>query len=271
MNSTWNVLSAAAVLLLTAGCAVDPLGLETERRTITVQPVRNPIVIDGEVSSGEWGHAEFHSLTDADPIPEELPPKVRAALRGTPVESSRVALLHDAENLYIAGVFQDRDVVQFAVEDQEMHFRTGDTLELFLKPADLFCYYEFYFTPNNFRTSLFYVSKYYPGAVRKELFLSGIRCAAKVNGTLNVWRDIDRGWSVEGAIPLKDLERQFGRPFDPGTEWHALLVRYNYGYSFPRRQRTCAPPCRPMSSTTIATGENCASFPIPTTIEEKIV
>ncbi len=242
MNSTWNVLSAAAVLLLTAGCAVDPFGLETERRTITVQPVRNPIVIDGEVSSGEWGHAEFHSLTDADPIPEELPPKVRAALRGTPVESSRVALLHDAENLYIAGVFQDRDVVQFAVEDQEMHFRTGDTLELFLKPADLFCYYEFYFTPNNFRTSLFYVSKYYPGAVRKELFLSGIRCAAKVNGTLNVWRDIDRGWSVEGAIPLKDLERQFGRPFDPGTEWHALLVRYNYGYSFPRRQRTCAPP-----------------------------
>ena len=109
MNSTWNVLSAAAVLLLTAGCAVDPFGLETERRTITVQPVRNPIVIDGEVSSGEWGHAEFHSLTDADPIPEELPPKVRAALRGTPVESSRVALLHDAENLYIAGVFQDRD------------------------------------------------------------------------------------------------------------------------------------------------------------------
>ena len=78
MNSTWNVLSAAAVLLLTAGCAVDPFGLETERRTITVQPVRNPIVIDGEVSSGEWGHAEFHSLTDADPIPEELPPEVLA-------------------------------------------------------------------------------------------------------------------------------------------------------------------------------------------------
>jgi hypothetical protein len=57
-----------------------------------------------------------------------------------------------------------------------------------------------------------------------------LRVGAKVDGTLNAWRDTDRGWTVELAVPRSDLE-SIGDVVGPDTEWRLLVGRYNYGKS----------------------------------------
>jgi len=76
----------------------------------------------------------------------------------------------------------------------------------------------------NFR--LCFPATYYGGDSATE-WDCAMRSNVTVDGTLNNWRD--RGWAVELAIPLADLNEVFDERIESGTRLLFSLCRYNYG------------------------------------------
>jgi hypothetical protein len=60
--------------------------------------------------------------------------------------------------------------------------------------------------------------------------MSGLRTAVKIDGTLNNPSDLDRGWSVEIAIPWQDLRDIAGTPCPPeiGDQWRINFSRVQW-------------------------------------------
>lgn len=158
-----------------------------------------------------------------------------------PRESGSVRIAHDHTHLHVFFEFQDHDVVQESSEDQRHHYKTGDVVELFLKPENASWYWEFYATPNGRKTAFFYPSRGYKGLPSTLDYTSGLKVTAHIDGTLNNWRDRDVGWTAHMTIPLAELAAA-GIPLDPKTPWRILVGRYNYGRYLPECELSMFPP-----------------------------
>ena len=67
----------------------------------------------------------------------------------------------------------------------------------------------------------------------------------RIDGTLNNWRDKDKGWSVEGRIRWRDFATTGGRP-TVGETWKFALCRVNIGMGIDTQElSTCAPLSKP--------------------------
>ena len=64
-----------------------------------------------------------------------------------------------------------------------------------------------------------------------EIAAHGATLAVKLNGTLNDWKDRDKGWTVEGRIPWRAFEASGGKPA-VGAKWRFALCRYDYSTDF---------------------------------------
>lgn len=152
-----------------------------------------------------------------------------------------VQFLWDDNNLYVAAMMEDGDVVAEGEADQTHLYRLGDTIEVFLKPKDKNYYWEIYGTPNLKKSVFFYPS-------RGRLFVPScavhpvdVTVAAEVYGTLNNYEDQDKGWSLIIAIPIEMLERK-GYAFRPGQEWTVLVARQNYSADLPAKELSVHTP-----------------------------
>ena len=67
-----------------------------------------------------------------------------------------------------------------------------------------------------------------PQFVRREI--AGLQSAVSVDGTVNDPRDVDRGWSVELALPWRVLGEQARRPVPPrdGDRWRVNFSRVQW-------------------------------------------
>ena len=166
----------------------------------------------------------------------------REATRG---EGGTLRLAWDAEHLYAAFEFEDADVVQEDDRDDRPHYETGDVAELFVKPADASWYWEFYATPQGRRTVHFYPGRGRRGLPGNLTPGTAARVAAEVDGTLNQWRDRDRGWTAELAVPRAMLT-EGGVELAPGTPWRVLAGRYNFGRELPAPELSVRPRLEPI-------------------------
>ncbi|AHF90631.1 hypothetical protein OPIT5_10920 [Opitutaceae bacterium TAV5] len=187
-----------------------------------------PVVVDGKLDEAVWRSAPSGPLGLPD------------GSGAMPEEPGDVQFAWDDRHLYVAFRVVDRDVVQEATEDQRQHYQTGDTLELFLRPVSASWYWEFYVTPNGLKTAFFYPGRGHKGLPGTLDYRSGLRVAAQIDGTLNHWRDDDRGWTAEMAIPLDELAAQ-GVSLDAENAWLILAGRYNYGRHVPERELSSYP------------------------------
>lgn len=71
--------------------------------------------------------------------------------------------------------------------------------------------------------------------------MEGFEVKANVQGTVNDFWDIDKGWTAEMAIPLAGLKEKLGVDFAPGQSWRILVSRYNYGYTMRAKQFSSYP------------------------------
>ena len=103
-------------------------------------------------------------------------------------------------------------------------------MEVFVKPAGQPSCWELYVAPNQRKSSFFYPSH---GRILPSSFtnfiMPGLLCKAKLDGTLNNWKDRDRGWKAIMAIPLAELEKSCGK-LDFASPWLVQVARYNYSY-----------------------------------------
>lgn len=200
---------------------------ENKRPVMKAKYVKN-LKMDGKLSDPAWKKAPEYSLELArDPYTKQQP-KIRAAVGETQREKGSVKLLWNENYLYIGVTMEDSDVVAEGEKDQTHLFLMGDTVEVFLKPADDTYYWELYGTANNKKTSYFYPSRArrLPSSFKYKP-AKNITVIASVDGTRNDWQDRDNGWSVEIAIPA-ELLTQFGAKFNESSKWTILVARYNY-------------------------------------------
>jgi hypothetical protein len=219
-------LLSALLFALTAltGCGPCPRDRKAASlpapRAMKVVCTEEPITLDGRLDEPLWRRARAYPLRV---------PRQRGKYWGEkPIqETGTVRLAFDGTNLYVAAELTDADVVAEGEADQLRHYALGDVIEVFLKPAGLPWYWEIYGTPRGYKSEIFY-----PGGGRKRLpssmnYHGNVAVAATIRGTLNDWQDRDEGWTVEIAVPVKDL-KVLGEGFDPERPWTILVGRYNY-------------------------------------------
>jgi hypothetical protein len=179
-----------------------------------------PIKIDGSLDEPAWQNAEVFKDFAAYWLH-------RPAKTGT-----KARLLWDDNYLYFAAEMEDSDLYADVVQRNGMTW-TNDVFELFFKPSvKKLAYYEFQVNAANTPLELFFPSRGSGGYQRfAPLTRFGMESAVKLDGTLNNPADQDKGWTVEGRIPLSAFLSSGDKP-RPGAKWRFALCRYDYSVAF---------------------------------------
>ena len=213
----------AAVLLLSVACA-------RSGRDYVVHRAKGAIEIDGVLAESAWDRAD------------KAGPFVRS-LDGKPASAATEArLLWDDDCLYVAFLAEDTNVSGAFFKDDEKLY-TSNVVEIFLDPSgDGSHYDEIEVAPTN---ALFDAS--FAGGARQGMDLSWssrAKHAVRVDGTLNDPRDVDRGWTVELAIPFASLTGMPKPRPQRGDRWKFNLYRLRQGPGQPDEGQAYSPPMR---------------------------
>ena len=171
------------------------------------------ITVDGRLDEAAWRTANTLTL--------QFPWETQTGAK----QKTTVRLLWDDEFLYVAYECDDTDIVaQHEHRDDPTY--EDDAVELFINPnpkQTLYIGMEM-----NARAVLYDYLFVFPSPLVKSFDLKGVKLAAKLDGTLNLTSDTDRGWVLEVAIPLANFsEFTGGRPVAAGTMWTANLNRWD--------------------------------------------
>lgn len=212
------MIGAASIAVLSATLSAsspEQEEAEADPAVMTAARAQQPVVLDGRLDDPVWSEAPVYELGPTPPNSAVL-------------EGGRVQLAWDDQFLYVAATVLDSDVVAESDEDQAPHFRTGDVVEVFLKPQGKLYYWELYATPHARKTAYFFPSRgrgWLPSSGENPI---AMHVAAAIDGTLNDWKDRDHGWTAEIAIPQAEL-RALGDPLGrDAPPWRILIGRYNY-------------------------------------------
>ena len=213
----------AAVLLLSVACA-------RSGRDYVVHRAKGAIEIDGVLAESAWDRAD-----KAGPFVRSLDGKPASA-------ATEVRLLWDDDYLYVAFLAEDTNVSGAFFKDDEKLY-TSNVVEIFLDPSgDGSHYDEIEVAPTN---ALFDAS--FAGGARQGMDLSWssrAKHAVRVDGTLNDPRDVDRGWTVELAIPFASLTGMPKPRPQRGDRWKFNLYRLRQGPGQPDEGQAYSPPMR---------------------------
>lgn len=238
--TTYGVLAGVvglAVVFLPGFFGLSPAspsaGENTEVKAVRSTECRwatGPITIDGTLNEPAWQKAQV--LKDFVVYWEHRPAKTATTAR----------LLWDDTNLYFAAEMEDSDLYADVTQRNGMTW-TNDVFELFFKPsAKRLAYYEFQVNAANTQLELFFPSRGSGGYQRfAPLTRFGMESAVRLQGTLNNPADKDKGWTVEGRIPLSAFLASGDKP-QPGGKWRFALCRYDYSVAFERFETSSTAP-----------------------------
>lgn len=191
-----------------------------ERQIYIAKRAKGEIKIDGNVTEEEWGKL----------------PTIKKFYRAGAIDkkiysNTQVYILYDENYLYIAGKMEDKDIIGY-VKDPDGPVWNDDVFEVFIKPK--FNSNHYYEINSNVLGTLFdgfYQRRglYFP---RNLEFSSGTKLATKIKGTLNEWKDIDKGWEIEMAIPFSAFSQTTSPP-KKGDRWYFAICRYDYSTYIP--------------------------------------
>lgn len=205
---------AMAAALWAAGCN-NTAGPGYDNLTADSVYTAKPVRIDGILDDEAWSRAPGYLFN---------------AFNAPCLRNGLVRFAWDDRFLYVGARLDDDDIVAVSDRNQTFLFRDGDLFELFLKPVDDTYYWEIYANPLAARASLFI-----PGGgrlvldeiSREEHLIPDLEVAVQIDGSINHWRDVDTGWSVEIAIPIRELTR-YGAKLRENSIWRFFVGRYNY-------------------------------------------
>jgi len=171
--------------------------------------------------------------------PEAYEYPLRPTSAGAPAlsEGGTVSFSYDRKHLRVLAEMTDSDLVQESEADNQYHYLSGDVFEIFIRPAGLRCYWEIYVTPNEKTTVFFYPSpgRRLPSCLQRNP-LDGLTFGVELYGTLNDYKDRDKGWKCEVIIPFDALEKQCGQKFDFSKPWEIQVSRYNYSVYLDKKE-----------------------------------
>lgn len=184
--------------ILAAAIPVTGAAKPPEAKKYLATKVTKPIKLDGKLDEPAWKDApwagEFVETLTGNAAPQK----------------SNVKMLWDKNNLYFGFELEDKDVWS-KLDKRDDKLWTQEAVEIMIDAnGDKKSYVEFQVAPNGaiFDTYLPEYRKYEDSLDPKRKMYdwnSKIKAAAKVDGTINKRDDEDKGWTVEIALPLADV------------------------------------------------------------------
>src|SRR5262245_18921581 len=215
MGTQNQVLVLTALSWLAVG-AQGPLGYPHPRGYVAIRTA-SPPVVDGRLEDVAWPDAawtdDFVDMADA---------------ASSPGPRTRVKMVWDEANLYIAAdIAGPRLWAEMTRHDSPLY--QENAFEFFIDPdGDNHEYYEFDINARNTTWDLFLPRPYRDGGRGlSDWEILGLTSAVRLDGTLNDPSDVDRGWTVEIAVPWFALGEQAHRPVPPhaGDPWRMNFTR----------------------------------------------
>ncbi|MGI4750097.1 MAG: carbohydrate-binding family 9-like protein [Janthinobacterium lividum] len=198
-------------------------GLEhlfTTPNNYVVQHTNQTLKMDGNLQESDWQKAAW--TTDFVDIEGNLKP--------LPAYKTQVKMLWNDSTLFIAAKLQEPQVWATQTHHDDIIFKDND-FEIFIDPDNnTHQYFEIEVNAINKIFDLFLPKPYRNGGDALIGWdVEGLKSGVKIDGTLNNSKDIDKGWTVEMAIPLKSL--RMGFPFnmpEEGTQWRINFSRVEW-------------------------------------------
>lgn len=154
-----------------------------------------PIVIDGKLDELDWQKAEWTNLFV----------DIEGGRRHNPEYETRAKMLWDDEYLYIAAWMEEPHIWATLTERESVIFHDND-FEVFIDPdGDTHNYLELEVNAYNTQWDLLLLKPYRDSRNNVAIDnwnINGLKTAVDIQGTVNDASDIDKGWSVEIAIPF---------------------------------------------------------------------
>src|SRR6185436_18625535 len=174
--------------------------------------------IDGRLDEAAWQSAAW--TDEFVDIEGDRRPKPRF--------KTRAKMLWDDTCFYIATQFEEPHVWGTLTKHDSVIFHDND-FEVFIDPdGDNHEYYEFEINALNTTWDLLLPRPYRDeGLGISNWEIAGLRSAVHVDGTINRPGDVDRGWTIEIAVPWKALGELARRPWPPreGDQWRINFTR----------------------------------------------
>jgi hypothetical protein len=180
-----------------------------------------PVAFDGRLDAGAWKDAPW--TDDFVDIEGDRRPKPRFR--------TRAKMLWDDQYFYIAAELEEPHVWGTLTEHDSVIFQDND-FELFIDPdGDGHNYAEFELNALNTGWDLRLPKPYKDGGQADNSWeIPGLKTVIHIDGTLNDPRDVDRGWTVEIAIPWDVLGKLTDVPAPPrdGDQWRVSFSRVEW-------------------------------------------
>lgn len=179
------------------------------------------IRIDGKLDDAAWRNAAWtQAFVDIEGDAKPKPPLL-----------TRAKMLWDDQYFYFAAEMEEAHVWATLTQRDSVIFHDND-FEIFLDPeSDTLNYYEIEINALNTVWDLQLDKPYLHGGKADNGWnATGMKTAVSVAGTINNPKDKDRGWSVELALPWKDLTGSPRPTIAPreGERWRVNFSRVEW-------------------------------------------
>ncbi len=166
-------------------------------KTYNAKYVSFPPTIDGIVNDSAWSQGYWESNFE----------DIEGGSRPKPKLSTQFKILWDSNYLYVAGYLKEPDLWATKMIRDDIVYYDND-FELFLDPNnDGENYFEFEINVLGTLMDLMMTKPYKMGGTYSLKWnAENIKYAVRPHGTINNNTDIDKGWSIEMAIPFKDFK-----------------------------------------------------------------
>ncbi|MDO7173157.1 carbohydrate-binding family 9-like protein [Mariniflexile sp. AS56] len=196
-----------------------------------VSKTNSKITIDGKLDEAIWQNTEVRPFNHFFDV-----------VKPTDQQNSKFRMLWDEENLYLFYECEDQYITaRETVRDAEPYH--DDCAEIFLIPVPESLDMHFCLEINLYKTSndIVYLNNFYNNEFAPlKGFNPEFEVEFTVDGTINDNSDIDKGWTMELAIPIKTfkgVDRFF--PVKAGSQWKFLALRQDRNDPEGNR-RTCS-------------------------------
>lgn len=190
-------------------------------QTYVAHKISEAITIDGKADEVVWEKAKWtNNFIDIEGVK-------------TPKYKTNVKMLWDENYYYILAEIKEPHVWGDITERDAVIFYNND-FEVFIDPdGDTHNYYELEINALNTVWDLF-INKPYrelDNVVLNDWNYTGLKSAVSVNGTLNNPYDIDKSWTLEIAIPFKDLRTAYNQDNVPRDQFYRVnFSRVNWNH-----------------------------------------
>ena len=188
-----------------------------------VNKINDEINIDGKDDELAWSNAIYTNDfidSEGDKIPRQ---------------KTNVKMLWDDKFLYIFAKLYENHIWGDITKRDEVIYYNND-FEVFINPNDdVFSYGEIEINALGTEWDLFLNRPYrLKGKADSSWDINGLKSAVDINGTLNDPNDLDDYWTVEIAIPLKEIEKLNTSGKDEkvisGDVWRINFSRVNWDF-----------------------------------------